>query len=110
VLQIKPIRSILLACAYVCLFVFLLEKAVVPFLHQHHEVHSKVQGDSLQHANDCFACHIAHSMLHAELISAVSFTFIVLCIGVLQLFNVTLQTSNAIIFSSLRAPPLELTA
>lgn len=108
-LQIKLIRSILLACSYVCLFVFLAEKTVVPFLHQHDEVHSKVQGDSLQNASDCFACDLAKAMMDAELSSIVSFAFVLISVGVLQLFTVLQQTATAVIFSSLRGPPAGLT-
>jgi hypothetical protein len=108
VLQIKSIRSILLVCSYVCLSVFLVEKTVVPFLHQHHEEHSKVQGDSLQNATDCLACDLAKATLEAEQIVVLSFVFVVACLGVLQLFIVVQQTSGVVIFSSLRGPPVSL--
>lgn len=108
-LQIKSIRSILLVCSYVCLFVFLAQKTIVPFLHQHHEVHGKVQGASLQNTSDCFACDVTKATLDAEFISSVSLAFVLICVGVLQLFAVLQQTSTAVIFSSLRAPPTGLT-
>jgi len=87
----------------------LAEKTVVPFLHQHHEVHSKVEGDSLQAATDCFVCDLAKATLDAELTDVVSFSFVLVCMGVLQLFILLQQPSRAVIFSSLRAPPSALT-
>jgi hypothetical protein len=93
----------------VCLSVFLVEKTVVPFLHQHHEIHSKVQGDCLQTASDCFACDLVTATLDAEQVLIFTFAFVLVCVGVLQLFTVLQQTSSAVIFSSLRAPPSGLT-
>ena len=92
-----------------CLLVFLVEKTAVPFLHQHHEVQSKVRGDSLQSATDCFACDLAKATLDAEQAFVLSFVFVLAYVGLLQLFIVVQQTSVAIIFSSLRAPPALLT-
>ncbi|MBC7487571.1 MAG: hypothetical protein H7282_12540 [Cytophagaceae bacterium] len=109
-LQIKFIRSVLLVCAYVCLSVFLVEKTVVPLLHQHHEVHASVKGDSLQQTTDCFACDLAKATLDTELVLALCIAFVLVCSGVLQLFYPIQQNSIAVIFSSLRAPPARLTA
>ena len=107
-LQIKSIRSIVLVLSYVCLTVFLVEKTVVPFLHHHQEVQSKVQGDTLKPLSDCFACDLAKATVDAEQALLFSLAFVLTCIGVLQLFLLVQQTSIAVIFSSLRAPPVSL--
>jgi hypothetical protein len=110
VLQIKSIRLLLLAFSYVCLTTFLVEKTVVPFLHQHHETHQQVNGDSLDNGTDCFACDLAKATLDAEQAFAFSFAFGWVCWGALQLFISVQQSTVAVIFSSLRAPPIGLIA
>ena len=109
-LQIKFIRLLLLAFSYACLTIFLVEKTVVPFLHQHHETHQQqdIHGDKLDNATDCFACDIAKALLDAEHAFGFSFAFVLSCVGVLQLFYLMQQTKPAVIFSSLRAPPVAL--
>ncbi len=105
-LQIKSIRLVLQAFAYVCLTIFLVEKTVVPFLHQHHETHQHINGDSLDNTTDCFACDMAKATLDAEQAFAFSFAFVLVCWGALQLFISFQQSTVAVIFSSLRAPPV----
>ncbi len=105
-LQIKSIRLVFLAFAYVCLTILLVEKTVVPFLHQHHEIHQHVNGDSLDNSTDCFACDLAKATLDGEQAFAFSFAFVWVCWGTLQLFILTQQATVAVIFSSLRAPPI----
>lgn len=107
-LQVKSIRSIVLVLSYVCLSVFLVEKTVVPCLHKHHEAHSKVPGDRLETVSNCFACDLAKATLDAEQALVFSLTFVLVCLGVLQLLTVVQQFSAAVIFSSLRAPPVRV--
>lgn len=108
-MQIKLIRLFLLAIAYACLTIFLVEKTVVPFLHQHHETH-QVNGESLDHGTDCFACDLAKAAFDAEQTFTRSIAFVLVCWGALQLFSSMQHTSVAVIFSSLRAPPIFLKA
>jgi hypothetical protein len=108
VLQTKSIRLVLLAFVYVCLTIFLVEKTVVPFLHQHHEAPQQVIGDSLDNSVDCFACDLAKVTLDSEQAFAFSFTFIWVCWGALQVFMYLQRSTVAAVFSSLRAPPVQL--
>jgi hypothetical protein len=84
----------------------MVQKTVVPFLHQHHEVSVKASGDSLQEASDCFACDVANATFDVALFTHLLFTFVLGSVGALCLFILVQPYFRDVIFSSLRAPPV----